>query len=158
MSVAEKAGPPAIHVVMHVATKSPAWIASWRTAAIAVLLPRRAGSASDGVVGCIEATMKSRDPDAGFVALQAELMAEAAQSLGIAGKRMEQALATLAACPEAAKASTRRALLDAAAQATFAYVVQRESLGWRDTESALDLYEVPNEVRVRLGARVFKTP
>ena len=119
------------------------------------MLPRLARGASDGVRRCIEATMKPRDPDAAFAGLEAELMAESAQSLGIAGRRMEQALAILAACPPTARASARRALVDAAAEATFAYVVQRESMGWRDTEQALDIYGVPNEVRARLGARTL---
>jgi uncharacterized protein DUF6665 len=90
------------------------------------------------------------DPEAAFAGLQGELMGEAARSLGIAGKRMEEALAVLAACPPTA---ARRVLLDAAIEATFGYVVTREAMGWRDTEAALDLYGVPNEVRARLGAR-----
>ena len=97
--------------------------------------------------------MTARDPDAGLAALQAELMGESAQTLGLAAKRMEEALATLAACPADARPSARRALLDAAAEATFAFVVVRESLGWRDTAQVLDVYGVPFEVRARLGAR-----
>lgn len=84
MSVAENAGPPASHVVMHVATKSAAWIASWRTAAIF-------DTVSDEAEAGIEAVMKRRDPEAAFAGLEAERMAEAAQSLGIAGRRMESA-------------------------------------------------------------------
>ncbi|HUQ07561.1 MAG TPA: DUF6665 family protein [Kofleriaceae bacterium] len=99
--------------------------------------------------------MTARDPDAGYAALQAELLAESAQTLGIAGRRMEGALAILAACPADAQPGARRALLDAAAEATFAYVVVRESLGWRDTTHALDVYGVPYEVRARLGARTL---
>jgi hypothetical protein len=97
--------------------------------------------------------MKSRDPDAALSGLEYELMAEAAQSLGIAGRRMEDALAALAACPATARVSARQALVDAAADAAFGYVVQRESMGFRDTDAALDLYAVPHEVRARLGAR-----
>ena len=99
--------------------------------------------------------MSSRDPDAGFAALQAELLQESAQTLGLAGRKMEQALAILAACPRDARPASRRALLDAAAEATFAYVLVRESLGWRDTTHALDVYGVPYEVRARLGARTL---
>jgi hypothetical protein len=99
--------------------------------------------------------MTRRDPEAAFAGLEAELMAEAAQTLGLAAKRMEQALAILAACPADARPSARRALLDAAAEATFAYVVVRESMGWRDTTYALDVYGVPYEVRARLGARTL---
>lgn len=101
-------------------------------------------------------TAMKKDPEAAFAGLQGEIMAEAAQSLGIAGKRMEAALAVLAACPETARASARRALLDAAIEATFGYVVTREAMGWRDTQAALDLYGVPADVRARLGAKPGK--
>jgi hypothetical protein len=94
-----------------------------------------------------------RDPEAAFAGLQAEIMGEAAQSLGIAGRRMEAALAELAACPANARASARRLLLDAAIEATYGYVVTREAMGWRDTQTALDLYGVPRDVRARLGAK-----
>lgn len=97
--------------------------------------------------------MTSRDSDASLAGIEAELLGEAAQSLGLAGKKMEEALAALAACPADARPSLRRLLLDAAADATFSYVVVRESLGWRDTDAALDLYGVPMDVRARLGAR-----
>ncbi|MBZ0237469.1 MAG: hypothetical protein K8M05_34440 [Deltaproteobacteria bacterium] len=97
--------------------------------------------------------MTSRDPDAALAGIEAELMGEAAQSLGLAGRKMEEALARLTACPADARPSLRRLLLEAAAEATFAYVVVRESLGWRDTDAALDLYGVPMDVRARLGAR-----
>ncbi len=96
--------------------------------------------------------MKPRDADAAFTGLEIELMAEAAQSLGLAGKKLEATLAALAACPPDARPSARHVLLDAAVDATFAYVVQRESMGWRDSAAALDLYGVPFEVRARLGA------
>ena len=44
------------------------------------------------------------------------------------------------------------AVVDDAAAATHAYVIQRELLGFPDTETALNLYAVPGEVRARLGA------
>ena len=99
--------------------------------------------------------MTSRDPDRGMKALEGELLGEAALSLGIAGRRMAEALALLAACPPTTEASERRVLLAAAAEATYAYVVQREALGWRDTDAALDHYGVPAEVRARLGVRTI---
>ena len=38
------------------------------------------------------------------------------------------------------------------------YIVQREALGMRDSSVALDVYEVPEEVRVRMGRRVAAPP
>lgn len=97
--------------------------------------------------------MSSRKTETAFAGLEAELMAEAAQSLGVAGKRLERALAALAACG-ADRAALRRELLESASSAAYAYVVQREALGFRDTAAALDVYAVPTEVRVRMGKHV----
>lgn len=97
----------------------------------------------------------TRKPDTAMAALESELMAEAAASLGRAGTRLERALAALAACPAG---ELRRELLDAAGVAAYGYVVQRESLGMRDSAAALDLYGVPEEVRLRMGRQVAAKP
>lgn len=99
----------------------------------------------------------TRKPDTAFAALESELMAEAAASLGRAGTRLERALAALAAC-DASRRELRGELLDAAGAAAYAYIVQREALGMRDSSAALDVYEVPEEVRVRMGRRVAAPP
>ena len=95
--------------------------------------------------------MKPGSPEAAMAGLEAELMAEAAHSLGLAGRRLERSLAALAACPPD-RPRLRPVLLEAAAQAAYAYLVQRECLGWRDGDEALDVYAVPGEVRARMGA------
>jgi hypothetical protein len=64
---------------------------------------------------------------------------------------MQKALAVLAKIPPSSRQRVRA--VDDAAEATQAYVIQRELLGFRDSEMALSLYRVPGEVRARMGAR-----
>lgn len=88
--------------------------------------------------------------------LKAELLAEAAASLGIAGKRLEAALAVLAAVDAGEPAPdgmTRSALVDDAARRAWEYVVQRGALGWHDEQAALAVFAVPAEVRRRMGVQ-----
>jgi hypothetical protein len=101
--------------------------------------------------------MPPRNPEANMAALEAEMLAEAAHTLGLAGQRMERALAALAACPPD-RQPLRRELLDAASSATYAYVVQREAMGMRDTAYALDVYAVPPEVRASMGRHLPPPP
>lgn len=100
--------------------------------------------------------MANRDLLVGEAALAHELKQETAQALGRAGKRMEAALAAIAACEPGSPALEEA--LDAAAWATYAYVVQREMMGLTDTDGALEFYKVPLEVRNRMGvARTSRT-
>jgi hypothetical protein len=83
--------------------------------------------------------------------VETELLGESAHTLGLTAKRMQEALAALARLRHPSPERVRA--VDRAAQAAHAYVIQRELLGFRDTEAALDMYQVPGEVRARLGAR-----
>jgi hypothetical protein len=94
-------------------------------------------------------------------ALDYEIAQEKASTLGRLGRRLEAALAELAAfdaehastmpgSPE--QRATRRGLVDAAGTALWHFIVQREVLGLRDAARVLVDYRVPNEVRDRTGA------
>lgn len=82
-------------------------------------------------------------------ALEYEFLAEKAASLGRAEKRMAAALARLAAAPE----TEERAALAAAAEAVYAYFVQRELLGFRRHDEIVRDHAIPRRVLARLGAR-----
>lgn len=83
-------------------------------------------------------------------ALNVEIMEEKAASLGRAGKLVEKTLAALYAC-DAADPS-RPAQVQAAADALYAYLIQRELCGLRDQEAAIRSYNVPTEVVAILGS------
>jgi hypothetical protein len=92
-------------------------------------------------------------------ALDYEIAQEMASALGRLGRDLEATLAALAAfdaeptdLPAADRRSARIALVRTAAQALWHFVVQRESIGLRDTVRVLRDYRVPNEVRDRMGA------
>lgn len=91
--------------------------------------------------------MADTDPQA---AVTAELVAESAATLGRHGRRLELALAALAA-HQPTDPRPRGELVDAAAYHAWSYVVVRGALGWGDDDSALRAYEVPGEVRARIG-------
>lgn len=82
-------------------------------------------------------------------AIESVVVAEKAASLGLAGQRLTRALAALR---DAAPGADREALLDAAADRAFAYLVQRELCGLRDRAQAIADYAIPRDVMVRLGA------
>jgi hypothetical protein len=90
--------------------------------------------------------------------LQHEIMQEKASTLGRLTRDFEKALAALlefdaarvsGADPHAA--ARRESLLDAAADALWWFVVQREACGLRNTEAVLREYRVPAAVRLRMG-------
>jgi len=90
--------------------------------------------------------------------LEVEMMQERAAALGRVTRSFEQALAAFRdfdAAPDGQddrqRHIRREHLLDAAAQALFAFVVQRESCGLKNTESVLRELRVPNAVRLRMG-------
>ena len=92
------------------------------------------------------------DRETGFSVLEAELISEAAATLGRAGTRAEAALARLT--DEASLASEgREALLKAAAEAVWALFIQREACGMRDQKPVIADLGIPRAVLVRLGAR-----
>lgn len=76
------------------------------------------------------------------------IVAEKAASLGIAGRRLERALAALGQ----AEGEAREALLDEAAERTWDFLVQRELCGLRDRDRVVADYRIPPEVLARVGA------
>jgi hypothetical protein len=87
--------------------------------------------------------------ETGEAVLRYELLEEQAQSLGRAGRKVEAALASLAAHPGG---EGRAPLLKAAADAVWAFLVQREVMGLRDRAQVIAQYGIPREVLVRIGA------
>ena len=82
--------------------------------------------------------------------LDSEMLAEKASALGHHGRQVERALAALRACPDGAP--ERPALRAQAAQAVWAFFVQRELCGLRDQREVIRFYAIPHDVLVRLGA------
>jgi len=99
-----------------------------------------------------------------------EILQEQASSLGRLGRALEAALADLlavdaahpdGAVPDADGASesevpsgrreARQALVSAAGNALWMFVVQREACGLRDSRSVMRDYKVPVEVQDRMG-------
>jgi hypothetical protein len=80
-------------------------------------------------------------------AIESAVVAEKAASLGIAGQRLERALTALREGE-----GGREALLEAAAERAWAFLVQRELCGLRDREQAIADYAIPKEVLARMGA------
>ena len=86
-------------------------------------------------------------PDAGTAAIEHEIQAERASSLGAAERRVKEAVAVLAEQGE-----DRDERLAHARNAVWAYFVQRELLGFRrHTEVIADL-SIPADVLAGLGA------
>ncbi|MBW3631270.1 MAG: hypothetical protein KY464_18555 [Gemmatimonadetes bacterium] len=89
--------------------------------------------------------------------VQAEIAQEKAASLGRVSSKLEEAMARLeafdAGIRSGAGAGTRQPLVDAAGEALWYYVVQREACGFRDVESVLREFRVPQEVYLRMGMR-----
>jgi hypothetical protein len=89
-------------------------------------------------------------PDDLFGALEHEIAGEKASALGRAGRRVEEALARLKA---AGAGPERAALLRNAADAVYAYFIQREICGFLRHQDVIREYAIPGEVLARLGAR-----
>jgi hypothetical protein len=86
-------------------------------------------------------------PDAGTSALEHEIMAERASSLGAAEQRVVKAVAALAAAggdPDARLAEAR--------QVVWEYFVQRELVGFRKHNDVIQELSIPREVLAGLGA------
>jgi len=84
-------------------------------------------------------------------ALDYEIAAEKANALGRAGDAVAQTMARLRAFE--GEAGERVILLRQAADAVWAYFIQRELCGLRRHDDAIREYGIPREVLVRLGAR-----
>ncbi len=87
--------------------------------------------------------------DSGEAVLRYELVEEQAVSLGRMGRKAEAALAAL----RDHEGEGREAALEAAGDAVWAFLVQREVLGLRDRAAIVAQYGIPREVMARLGAR-----
>lgn len=86
-------------------------------------------------------------PEAGTAALDHEIMAERASSLGAAEQRVVDAVAALALATE-----DRATRLDTARQMVWAYFVQRELVGFRRHADVIQALSIPPEVLAGLGA------
>jgi len=90
-------------------------------------------------------------------AIDYEIAQEKASTLGRMGRALEAALATLRAFDAQARDMTaeakreRRALVEQAGYALWLFVVQREALGLHDSPQLMRDYQVPAEVRARMG-------
>lgn len=85
--------------------------------------------------------------------LEYELASERADALGRQGRKVEAALARLAAWSSGGEPTADRgALLDAASEAVWALFVQREICGLRNDRGFVQRYAIPGEVLARLGA------
>ena len=89
----------------------------------------------------------------GYATLQYEIAEEKASALGRLGRRLEAALAALAACPRKANSDRkiRDSLVEEAGYALWLFVVQREACGLNDSAQVMQDYGVPNEVYARMG-------
>ncbi|HEX2091915.1 MAG TPA: DUF6665 family protein [Longimicrobiaceae bacterium] len=96
----------------------------------------------------------------GMDVLEYEVVQEKAHNLARMGRRLEQALAALAAFDEARSRGAgdsgkdgpeRESLVAAAGEALWYYIVQREVCGLRDGEKVMREMGVPREVRLRMG-------
>ena len=89
----------------------------------------------------------------GYATLEFEVAQEKASALGRLGRRLEGALAALAACPQTVNSDRkiRDGLVEQAAYALWLLVVQREACGLNDSTPVMRNYAVPKEVYVRMG-------
>jgi hypothetical protein len=89
----------------------------------------------------------------GYATLEYELAQERASALGRLGRRLEAALAALAACPRTAASDggVRANLVEQAGYALWLFVVQREACGFNDSAQMMQDYGVPKEVHTRMG-------
>jgi hypothetical protein len=96
-----------------------------------------------------------------FDALGHEILAEKASALGRAGEKAEACLARLDAHVEGQRDdhaasghdSHRMTLLKEAADAVYAFFIQRELCGLRRHDAVIRDLRIPREVLVRLGAK-----
>lgn len=88
--------------------------------------------------------------ETGDAGLDHEILAEKAASLGRAGRRAELCLGRLRA--HAGDDRQRNELLKHAADAVYAYFIQRELCGFRRHDDVIRELSIPREVLARLGA------
>ncbi|QRM53869.1 DUF6665 family protein [Sinorhizobium sp. BG8] len=99
-----------------------------------------------------QALAPSFSKDSGLNALEYELMAERADSLGRHGLKVEKALALLAErVSVGCSPEEREDLLNDAADKVWAFFIQREMCGLRSQKDAIRRYGIPPDVMARLG-------
>jgi hypothetical protein len=95
----------------------------------------------------------------GTEAIEREIAQEKAESLGLAGRLLEAALAELRDYDASGRAQSdggpaiRDGLVTRAAYRVQNVIIQRESQGLRDPNYVFRFYGVPREIVVRIGAR-----
>ena len=87
-------------------------------------------------------------PEAGTAALDHEIAAEQASSLGAAERNVIHAIAALAVAGE-----DQQSRLDKARETVWAYFVQRELIGFRRHNEVIQELNIPPQVLVGLGAK-----
>jgi len=96
-----------------------------------------------------QSLIKRLGVETGDAVLRYELLQEQAASLGLAGRKVEKALAAL----REHEGEGRAEVLKAAADAVWGFLVQREIMGLRDRTAIVAEYGIPREVMNRIGAR-----
>jgi hypothetical protein len=86
-------------------------------------------------------------PDAGTAAIEHEIVAERASSLGAAERKVIAAVAALAT-----NGDDRAQALATARKVVWEYFVQRELVGFRKHADVIQELNIPSEVLVGLGA------
>jgi hypothetical protein len=86
-------------------------------------------------------------PDAGTAAIDHEIVAERASSLGAAERRVVSAVAALAA-----DSDNQAEALATARRVVWEYFVQRELVGFRKHTDVIQELSIPSEVLAGLGA------
>ena len=89
-------------------------------------------------------------PEAGTTALDHEILAERASSLGAAERKVVDAIAALAGPDHATALATARKVV-------WEYFVQRELVGFRKHTDVIQDLKIPHEVLAGLGAMTPKT-
>jgi hypothetical protein len=90
--------------------------------------------------------------NSGFNVLEYEMQAERAAALGRQGVKVEAALAELNAWDETRdSAEKHETLLFNAADAVWAFFIQREMCGMRNNRDIIKRYGIPKQVLARVG-------
>lgn len=100
----------------------------------------------------IPGSVTGAQPPSSVDVIQHEIIAEKVASLGRAGSAVERAMAALRA-DDGQDPEARDVLVQRAADAVFAFMVQRELMGSADHRAAFATYGVTREVIARVGVR-----
>jgi hypothetical protein len=94
-----------------------------------------------------------RSSSTGVIALDYEIAQEQATALGRMGRALEAALAALSRHDDAGRGHgpARSALVSAASDALWCFLIQRECCGLCDARAVIRAYRVPAEVQNRMG-------